>query len=342
MNPATLDEQAAQVAKLLTSTTGTALETPRRFGTAEAWLARSGSDLLVLKRGRPEQDQADVAWEHDHLQRLQEADFPTSVPVPAFDGRSWARVDGRIWAALTYLPGRPLASERDPDLEAAGAFLARYHRAARRVSTREQRPTASGLSRLRADMPWDPLRAALGSDDALGRFAGLIEDLEAGLRELQYETLEQLVIHGDATNDNLIVDGTPPRIVGLIDFGAASLAPWPADIAAALWRSARAVDSDIALDLNRVTRFVRGYHRESPIPSHLARAIPLLIQARSLTLISRRVRRLPSLPVAALDSITLTLTRTLWVHEHRHDLSAAIDAALHADDGPSPGSLSHG
>ena len=101
------------------------------------------------------------------------------------------------------------------------------------------------------------------------------------------------MIHGDPTNDNLIVDGNPPRIVGLIDFGAASLAPWPADIAAGLWRSGRRVESGVEYDLDRITRFVRGYHRESPVPPSLAHAIPLLIQARGLALISRRVRRLP-------------------------------------------------
>ena len=124
----------------------------------------------MLKRGRPEQDPADVAWEHDHLRRLQETGFPASVPIPAFDGQSWAQVDGRIWATLTYLPGRPLASEPEPDMEAAGAFLARYHRASatglhRRAAAHILRPL-----RLREVTPWDTLRAALGSDDALRLF----------------------------------------------------------------------------------------------------------------------------------------------------------------------------
>ena len=57
----------------------------QRLGDADAWLLRRGPDLLVLKPGRPEQDEADVTWEHDHLRRLQRTGFPAPVPIPSFD-----------------------------------------------------------------------------------------------------------------------------------------------------------------------------------------------------------------------------------------------------------------
>jgi Ser/Thr protein kinase RdoA (MazF antagonist) len=323
----------AQVERILETlrAAGSSAAVEGRFGGADAWLLVTGSAHLVLKRGRPEQDEADVTWEHDHLRRLQETGFPAPAPIPAFDGESWTRLGDRIWAALTYLPGRTLASEPDPDMEAAGAFLARYHRAARQVPVKRQRPTAAGLARLRQVTPWDRLRAALETTESLGLYARLLDDLEAGLRDLQYESLEHLVVHGDATNDNLIVDGAPPRIVGFIDFGSSHLAPWPADIAAALWRSGRGIDTDVGLEPDRVTRFVRGYHRESQIPRNLARAVPLLIQARGLQLISRRVRRHPpGQPVPVFPDVALTLARTSWVHDHRQDLIAAVEDALDA------------
>ena len=249
------------------------------------------------------------------------------VPIPAFDGESWTHLDGRIWATLTYLPGRSLFSEPDLDLEAASAFLATYHRASRQTSTKEQRPTSSVLKRLREFTSWERLRAALGSAAAVGQYERLLRDLEDGRHELQYETIEQLVIHGDPTNDSLIVDGDLPRIVGLIDFGAASLAPWPARLAAGLWRSSRASESDVGYDPDRVTRFVSGYHRESLIPTRLARALPQLIQAHGLGLISRRVWRFPTPSTSVLDYITLTLALTAWVFEHRQDFVTAVAAA---------------
>jgi Ser/Thr protein kinase RdoA (MazF antagonist) len=324
-----LDTQVSRLTRLLGATAGVRLTVVRRLGTADAWLLRRGCALLVLKRGRPEQDEADVTWEHDYLRRLAHSGFPAPVPVPTFDGQSWTRLEGRIWATLTYLPGRSLAAEPAPDFEAAGGLLARYHHAARSVPVDEQRPTAASISRLRELTPWDRLRDALGSVDALDRFTRLLHDLAAGLGELQYDTLEHLVIHGDATNDNLMVAGDPPGIVGLIDFGSAHRAAWPLDLAAALWRSARPDPESIEYDPRRVARFIVGYHRESPLSPRVARAIPLLIQARGLQLISRRVRRLPpDRPTAAIPDVTLALSRAEWVHGHRDQLIATTATAL--------------
>jgi Ser/Thr protein kinase RdoA (MazF antagonist) len=325
------DEQIAPVIALLGSMTDNADITAQRFGEHYAWLLRQGSQRLLLKRGRLEQDEDDVFWEHDYLKRLSLTGFSASAPVPAFDGRSWVRHDGCIWATLSYLPGRPLASKIDPDMEAAGAFLARYHGAARLVPVEGQRPTAAVLSRLREETSRESLRKVLISDESLGQFAHLLDDLEGSLDRLQYESLEQLVIHGDPTNDNLIIDGAPPSIVGLIDFGSAHLAPWISDLAAALWRSGRRVDSDVELDLARVTAFVAGYHGEAPLPLDLARAIPLLIQGRGLQLISRRIRRLGSPPApSTLAAIALTLRRAAWVYEHRQLLADSIEHRLKA------------
>lgn len=336
-----LDEQIAGVVGKLHPTTDE-LTTVERYGNADAWLLRQGAGCMVLKRGRSDQDEADVCWEHNYLRGLQGTGFPASAPIPAFDGQSWTRHEGRIWATLTYLPGRALASEGDQDMVAAGAFLARYHRATRLVPTWGPRPTEPGLSRLREVTPWGTLRAALGTYSAHDRFARLLDDVEIGLRDIGYEAIEHIVVHGDATNDNLIVDGRPPSVVGLIDFGSAHLAPWPADLGAALWRSGRTRDSHVALDQHRVAHFVRGYHHESPMPERLACAVPLLIQARGVQLISRRVRRLAVPPAAPLDNVGLTLDRATWVFEHREDLIAAVAGALDGEGRPSSAGRSHG
>jgi homoserine kinase type II len=326
---AALDELAKHVVSRMRADGGEPFELVERLGDSDACLLRHGTELLVLKRGRPEQDEADVAWEHEYLRRLCAVGFPASHPLPLFEGRSWTHSDGRIWAAQSYLPGRMLASEPTQAMAAAGAFLARYHRAARDVLVREQRPTAAGLTQLREVTPWGPLRQALGSDEALARFEHLLEDHEARLRELGYEHMERLVIHGDATHDNIIVDADPPRIVGLIDFGSAHVAPWIADLGAALWRSGRGRDGDVGLDLERVRQYVGGYHRESSMPPELARAIPLMIQARGLQLISRRVRRLAmGQPATEIPDVARALARAEWAHAHRELLAATAVLAV--------------
>jgi Ser/Thr protein kinase RdoA (MazF antagonist) len=150
-----------------------------------------------------------------------------------------------------------------------------------------------------------------------------------GLHTLNDAELEHLVIHGDATNDNLIVAGTPPRTVGLIDFGSAHVAPWICDLAAALWRSGRPDPNAVAYDPERLRRFVVGYHRVSPLPSELACAIPLLMEGRGIQLISRRVRRLPQAPAGPpVPAVLDALVRTEWLHAHRAEFVDVIAGSL--------------
>lgn len=324
-----LDEQAARVAGLLTVPGGTGWEAPRRFGDADAWLVERGSERLVLKLGRSEQDEADIAWEHDYLARLAGTGFPASTPVPAFDGGSWVRVEGRIWGALTYLPGRPLVSDDDPDMEAAGDALARYHQAARKIPRPAQRPTAADLMRLQDELNWKNVRIALGDVSTLGRFHAKLYGLENRLNHLNYAEIEQLVIHGDPTNDNLIVAGTPPRFVGMIDFGSAHVAPWPLDLGAGLWRSGRPDPNAVEYDPERIRRFVVGYHRVSPFSRQIERTIPVLMEARGYQLISRRVRRLPQGHAGGpLPSVLDALRRSESLRENRDELDEVIKRAL--------------
>jgi Ser/Thr protein kinase RdoA (MazF antagonist) len=324
-----LDEQAARVAGLLTARDGATWAALRRLGVGDAWLVRRGVERLTLKPGRTEQDETDVTWEHDYLRRLAATGFPASATVPAFDGQSWVCLEGRIWAALSYLPGQPLGSEPAPDMAAAGAFLARYHQAARTIPVPGQRPTAAELSQLDALMHWQNLRTALGDVVKLGMVNGMLFTVESGLKGLEYAALERLVIHGDATNENLIVDGSPPSVVGLIDFGAAHVAPWPVDIAAALWRSGRSNPDDVAYDPDRIRRFVVGYHRVSPLPRAIAGAIPLLMEARGLQLICRRVRRLPQGPSGGpVPSVLDALARVKWLRGEREELAYIITCAV--------------
>ncbi len=58
-----------------------------RFGTAEVWLVRVGRQELLLKCYRRNQDE-DVRWEHDFLDRLSATAFPAPRPIPALGGRS--------------------------------------------------------------------------------------------------------------------------------------------------------------------------------------------------------------------------------------------------------------
>ena len=170
-------------------------------------------------------------------------------------------------------------------------FLADYHGAARSVLADHQRPSGVSLPVLADLVPWDRLPAALGQADRLRHFAGLLDELDHELRAVDYGSLDQIVIHGDCTTDNMLIGGTPLRMVGLIDFGNAYVEGWLADLGAGLWRGGRADPEAIGLDARRVASFIAGYHRRSPLESRLVRAIPTLIKARGLQLIVRWTRR---------------------------------------------------
>jgi Ser/Thr protein kinase RdoA (MazF antagonist) len=302
-----------------------------RMGATDAWLLGVGQRALVLKRYRRGQDEADVRWEHAFLERLAATAFPAPRPVQALTGRSWLRLDDRVWGTLTYLPGRSLSWECRPGLDMAGMFLADYHGAARSVLANHQRPSGVPLPALADLAPWDRLPAALREADRLRHFARLLDELGQELSSLEYGSLDQIVIHGDCTTDNMLVDGTPPRMVGLIDFGNAYFEGWPADLGAGLWRSGRAGPDAIGLDARRVARFVAGYHRRSPLESRLVRAIPTLIRARGLQLIVRWTRRAAPGELPTLVSLlTQTLDRATWIRDHQLELEDAIVAAISA------------
>lgn len=299
----------------------------------DVWLLDLDGRLVVLKRERPRTggDEEDVVWEHAFLDRLTAGGFPRSRPLPIFGGKSWSRGGGRLWGARSYLPGRSLLWEPLPDLTDAGAFLAAYHCAARPVRIGAQRPTATPLDRLPALMPWDRLPVAAGSAADAGRIEYLVQEMERWLQAGGYFDLEEIVIHGDSTMDNVLIDGEPPQITGLIDFGSAYRERWPADIAFGLWRSGRARAADVALDLDRVGRFIRGYHGSTPITREVAQLLPTLLWARGLQLMARWVERVQESELPSMLPVTaLTLQRIDWIRAHERELTAAIEAALNA------------
>jgi len=299
------------------------------MGAADTWSLRVGGDALILKRYRRGQDEIDVEWEHTFLERLAVTTFPAPRPIQALAGRSWLRLDDRVWGTLTYLPGRSLSWECRPGLDMAGMLLAEYHRAARSILVDHQRPSGVPLADLADRAPWDRLPAALGEADRTRDFERLLDELGQELDAIDYGSVGQFVIHGDCTTDNMLIGGTPPRMVGLIDFGNAYVEGHLADIGAGLWRSGRADPAAIGLDPHRVASFVAGYHRRSPLEPRLVRAVPTLIKARGLQLIVRWTRRaLPGELSTLVPVLTQTLDRVKWIHNHQRELEAATAGAI--------------
>jgi Ser/Thr protein kinase RdoA (MazF antagonist) len=233
---------------------------------------------------------ADVTWLHAFLTRLAGAGFPSPRPLPCFEGRSWTLTGGMLWEITSFLPGHAAGWEAEPPIEEIGALLARYHATVRRIEVASQRPGVLPLAAVPSILLSPQLKAVCLGPDLTAIIRGQAELLARDLDDVSHLTGERVVIHGDFTSDNVIADGTPPRAIGVIDFALAHAETPLADIGYGLWRSGRPRWDAGHLDLQKVSRFLRGYAATVPVSADEARVIPVYLRGRGLQKIAKRVR----------------------------------------------------
>ena len=282
-----------------------------------AWQVRHEGNLGVLRRLDPRwfpperhSTHARVAWLHGFLERLGETGFPAPVPIRAFNGQSLTYFDDAWWELVTYLPGHAIGWNSTASLVDVGAFLARYHRAAATVTLSDQRPGA---------VPLDSITHCKASGELRIWLQALTHDLD----RIGHNDSERLVIHGDYTTNNVLVadPGGGQAPTGVIDFTLSYLEAPLADIGFGLWRSGRPYQDALNLDASRVSDFVAGYAKESPLPQSAAQAISVYIRARGVQQ-AVKAQMITRPPAAMLSE------RVGWLAAHEHELSACIASAL--------------
>ena len=287
------------------------------------WRVETGGMVAILHRFPAHRTSSDLAWEHAFLRRLHQVGFPAPAPVPAFGGRSWASIDGTLWGLVTFLPGRALNWEARPDLASVGTFMARYHDAVAGLTPAAARPGTFALDVLPSLAPWDRLPAAVGGPAAARRLRSYLDQLPEELAACGHHNAPRVVIHADFTTPNVLIDGDPPTITGLIDFALAYEEAALADIGFGLWQSGRPEPAATALDLARVAAFIGGYARVRPLSPGDAPALALYLKARGLQLIVKWVSQ-------GVGDCAITLERVDWLAARRGELVAAIEAELRA------------
>lgn len=75
----------------------------------------------------------------------------------------------------------------------------------------------------------------------------------------------------------------------MIDFHRAHMEVPVADIGYGLWRSSRPHQEAAVLDLDKLSRFVRGYASTVPLPADAAGALPVFLYGRGLKMLAKRV-----------------------------------------------------
>lgn len=235
---------------------------------------------------------ASIEWLHDLLRNLSATGFVAPVPLEQLDGRSIVLVDDVVWELLSFVPGRPMGWS-DEELESAGGLLARLHRAIARLPVRSQRPGAL------------PIGECKPSDPAARRIRSVVE---RELSDLGYESARRSVVHGDATQANVVIDGDA---YALVDYTIAYQEQPLFDVASALWRNGRIDANAVAYDGRRVGRFVRGYHRERPLKPGDERAIVTYLKCRGLQLQQRlELRR-------GVDETVMARLQSVCAQEHQ-------------------------
>ena len=274
---------------------------------------RCGPVVLSSKAGLTSEA---LDWESALLDALGSTGFPAARSAKIFDGKDHLAYDGFSYVARTWIDGHILVSRPPVDLEAVGAFVAKFHDATSTIAL-AQRPGIPPLTEVLLSPDDAALLTALGEQSSVRRYRVTVDQL---LDRVTDEPMEQ-PIHGDFTTRNIVVDAEHSAITGLIDFGMAFVSTPTVELAYGL-PSARPTFDSIDFDLVRVDAIVRGYAGVRSLPPDCAPRIVAHAGCRPLLHIA--IHAITGTPVRS----SLALDRSEWIVNNGHAMTDAIASAL--------------
>ena len=190
------------------------------------WLVEAGGDRLVLRRYGPWRSLAEVMWERE-LQRRLAADG-WRVPIPVGDA---ALVGDHVWAAMSWVPGRPrrsrTESSRIDGQRRRGRLLAELHLAMQDHADLGPRPGWTRMDgwldsrdrgRTLDEVLRDPSVITPGAREVFTVYADRAREW---LVSADASALKLAIVHGDLNPTNVL--STPDGAVTVIDFDLARL-----------------------------------------------------------------------------------------------------------------------
>jgi homoserine kinase type II len=277
-------------------------------GTANASLTVVGlRGQYLLRRRNPRYcDPGQLAYDHAVLHDLAKSGLPVPKVVRAAGGTRWVEHEGRIYELFQFVEGAAFDPDDLNEVAAAGAMLARFHRATERLQPHD-----------RKDWPryFDPKTSAKALKDARRRLKGgmsgdltpytaqevvavldrLLDEAQRCERRLPdkaYWALPVTIIHGDWHPANLkfadhqvagIFDfdwvGRQPRMVdvtdGLLFFGSTREQPLDGGDIWSLTQPYQPV-------WERMRVFMAAYRGHMPLEQSELDALPDLLRQRAL------------------------------------------------------------
>ncbi len=232
---------------------------------------------IVLKIANRDDSRELLDFQHQAMRRVAAAEVDCRVQqvVPSLTGADIGAIEdaaGRrhCFRALTWLEGALLGEQTvraPPLLESLGACMAQVV-----VALRGFTHPAMGRP-----LQWDLRHADRARDQAALVQRPQRQWVERALLEwarIDWSLLRAGVIHGDANDYNVLVDGG--RVCGLLDFGDLVHSAQVCELAVALAYAVLHQPDPLAA----AACVIRGYHRENPLTEPEQRALAPLMYAR--------------------------------------------------------------
>jgi len=281
----------------------------RGGGTAGRNLILNADDKKYFLRGRNMNysTEQEILYDHSLLNHLAKMGIPVAVPLLSSEGKTWAKVDGRVYELYEYISGRRFDSRSIADLKNMAVALAKYHTAVEgfvpqgsksRAMKREDHPTLITpiLEEMRSE--------AEGSTSMI--ITRLINELQSVLDKVpddKYLQLPQLVIHGDLHPANVIF-GCADNVY-FNDFDWASIQAKVRDISDGIlfFASRRESQIDIGdivsltqtfeIDPQRSRIFLKAYRRLNDVTRDEIKALPWMMRSRWIQERAKGTRKVP-------------------------------------------------
>ncbi len=316
-------------------------------GTANASLTVVGvRGQYVLRRRNPRYcAPGQLAYDHSVLHGLAQAGLPVPRVVRAASGSRWVEHGGHIYELYHYIDGAPFNPQDLNEVAAAGAMLARFHRAAERIEPRGQKdwpryfdPKSSlkalkeAKRQLRGPAPGD-LGPFAASDvaEVLERLSAEARACERRLPDKAYWALPLTIIHGDWHPANLRF--ADHRVAGIFDFDWVGRQPRMVDVADGLlfFGSVRkeildggdiwSLTQPLHPDWGRMQVFMDAYRGHMPLEPAELLALPDLLRQRALynrtDPMTRKVPQDRKLAFLAAGQVPELLN---WIADHEEQL----------------------
>lgn len=234
-----------------------------------------GAFILTLYEKRVAE--ADLPFFLGLMEHMARHGIACPLPLRTRDGRQLVAMNGRSAAVLTFLSGLSLRRPGAAHCAAAGAALARLHRAGEGFAL--SRTNALGLA------GWRPLAEAIGNADRVedgltGLIAASLADLEAGWPA----DLPGGVIHADLFPDNVLF--MKDDVSGVIDFYFACNDYYAYDLAVML--NSWCFEMDGSYNITKGQALISAYRAHRPISAAEADGLPLLMQGAALRFLLTR------------------------------------------------------